>query len=94
MGGEEFALLMPDTPLADAQAACERMRVGLARHDWSGMARGLIVTGSFGVATSEHQGTGADLLRAADTLLYQAKREGRNRVVAEPATIMSAASDV
>ena len=83
MGGEEFALLMPGTSSDAAVAVCDRMRSELALHDWSTIRPGLVVTASIGVGSSVGQPTAADLLRSADILLYQAKREGKNRVVTQ-----------
>jgi diguanylate cyclase (GGDEF)-like protein len=83
MGGEEFALLMPGTSSDAAVAVCDRMRSELALHDWSTIRPGLVVTASIGVSSSVGQPTAADLLRSADILLYQAKREGKNRVVTQ-----------
>ncbi|MDH4159518.1 MAG: GGDEF domain-containing protein, partial [Actinomycetota bacterium] len=81
MGGEEFALLMPGTTTSDAVKVCERMRVDLACHDWEVLHPGLRVTASFGVATSTGLETGAALLRTADERMFDAKRQGKNRVV-------------
>ena len=80
MGGEEFALLMPGTPAAAAVSVCERMRTELETWDWSSIRPGISVTASFGVACSQEHQTVEALLRAADELLYRAKREGKNRV--------------
>jgi diguanylate cyclase (GGDEF)-like protein len=81
MGGEEFALLMPGTSTADAVRVCERMRADLECHDWGSLQDGLRVTASFGVATSTDIHTAAALLRTADERMFDAKRQGKNRVV-------------
>jgi PleD family two-component response regulator len=57
------------------------MRVDLALHDWDALQPGLRVTASFGVATSTGLVTGAALLRTADERMFDAKRQGKNRVV-------------
>ena len=80
-GGEEFALLLRETDAVGAAEVAERVRArieqSLAAHGNQGA-----VTASFGVAAfSEHLGAPDKLVRAADAALYQAKREGRNRVV-------------
>jgi len=84
IGGEEFAFLLPDTPIAGALRVSELIRqrvqaLGLmhAGPDVKGP-----VTVSLGVASSENTdiGTAGDLLRAADKALYRAKNQGRNQV--------------
>ena len=77
-GGEEFAVLLPETGIEDALALAERLRRALeaASHGVAGR-----VTASFGVAGLAPEGTAAELVDAADRALYQAKQQGRNRVV-------------
>ncbi len=87
-GGEEFVVVMPDTDLSFAYMVAERLRQSVADTPFQiGVAPGrLAVTISIGVTTSEGSGDTADaLLRRADQALYRAKREGRNRVVADAA---------
>jgi diguanylate cyclase len=85
-GGEEFALMFPGARLVDAVSAVERIRGVLETKQWtvepSGERVGK-VTASFGVARLSADETAADLLRRADQLLYQAKVQGRNRVIAD-----------
>jgi diguanylate cyclase (GGDEF)-like protein/putative nucleotidyltransferase with HDIG domain len=78
-GGEEFAVLLPETGAAQAVAIAERLRSALSRR----VSRpGVVLTASFGVAAWPHHGTEADrLLHNADRALYAAKRSGRDRVV-------------
>jgi len=81
MGGEEFVIVLPDTPLGAAAEVAERIRrtVGEQLFDYEGHAIGL--TSSFGVCTTISPAEHPDaLLGRADELLYQSKREGRNRV--------------
>ncbi len=89
-GGEEFALLLPQTSAADARQIAERVRIHIAEtpirvSDEPG-ADSLNVTVSIGVAalgTSWERTTGSqltDLLAGADRALYQAKNAGRNHV--------------
>jgi diguanylate cyclase (GGDEF)-like protein/putative nucleotidyltransferase with HDIG domain len=79
VGGEEFALILPDTDDHGAFVIAERLRCEL-RDEFLGDA--VPVTISFGVASyPQHGETAAALLRAADEALYAAKGSGRNRTV-------------
>jgi diguanylate cyclase (GGDEF)-like protein len=82
IGGEEFAILLPETDRLGAARVAERMRrslnsVSIAVSDGDSVR----AASSFGVAELEADQTGDELLRAADTALYRAKDEGKNRVV-------------
>lgn len=80
-GGEELAILLPDSTLEQAIAKAEQIRARLA----SASAGEVPVTASFGVAAMpETCRRAADLLPTADVALYQAKDLGRDRVVAAP----------
>jgi two-component system cell cycle response regulator len=87
-GGEEMALILPETDPRGAHAIAERIRkaVGSATH--RGEQGNLQVTVSIGVATWPGAGEAAEaLLEAADKALYRAKKAGRNRVsAANPAS--------
>ena len=78
-GGEEFLLVLPHTARAEAQGLAERLR----SHVSDTPVAGLPVTASFGVATSPPGESlpALELLERADTALYRAKDEGRNKVV-------------
>lgn len=80
-GGEEFAVLLPETSLPQAAEIAERLRHTIAVTDYSAIAESLQVTISIGVA--EYSGTLhiRQLLSKADEALYKAKQAGRNRVV-------------
>ena len=82
-GGEEFAVIMPNTHLKDGQKFCERLRVAVEKHAIRYNGTKLHVTVSIGVAqfapTSDN--SSADLLEKADNALYLAKKEGRNKVI-------------
>jgi len=83
-GGEEFVVVMPATSLSAAQAVAERLckRIGTEGFAIPGRAEPLTVTTSIGVASTNDPQMEADgLLAQADVALYQAKHEGRNRVV-------------
>lgn len=79
-GGEEFVILLPGLDHADGMALAERVRATINDFDWNAVATGLVVTISAGVTHGSLVGA-RELLRLADTALYDAKRAGRNRVV-------------
>jgi diguanylate cyclase (GGDEF)-like protein len=78
IGGEEFAWLLPRTSLALARHAAERARHSIDTHDFGAIGP---LTISLGITTAADPTSPAELISAADTGLYQAKREGRNRAV-------------
>jgi diguanylate cyclase (GGDEF)-like protein len=82
LGGEEFAILLPDCPLAVARQRAEQMREAIAASRREGdAAADVLVTASFGIAATQDCGYNlTTLLAAADDALYAAKRAGRNRV--------------
>ncbi|MET0288255.1 MAG: diguanylate cyclase [Pseudoxanthomonas sp.] len=79
-GGEEFCLLLTDTPLPQAAHACERLRrLFHGQQGWGGVA-GLHITFSAGlVQLAQGDAVPSDLYQRADRLLYRAKRGGRDR---------------
>lgn len=79
-GGEEFLLVLPDTPHDVAVRSMDRLRAIVARLDWSSFSTGMDVTISAGVATLVPGETPDTLLARADGALYDAKGNGRNRV--------------
>jgi two-component system cell cycle response regulator len=84
IGGEEFVLALPGIDAEEARACCERVRADVENRDWDEIAPALRVTVSVGLATHRSGGGEASvLLSRADTQLYNAKRQGRNRVLAE-----------
>ncbi len=88
-GGEEFAVLLPDTGLEGAVAVAEQIRSLLQRARIRRLDNGRTidqVTVSAGVACHRPGETAEELLERADALLYRAKQAGRNRVVAEEAS--------
>ena len=81
LGGEEFAILLPETGLEGARAGAERLRQSLAGLRIRLSERDEVtVTASFGVAELAEGQSVDSLLRAADGALYQAKELGKNRV--------------
>jgi len=85
-GGEEFGIIMPETPLADARAIAEEIRQSVLNRELvkrsTGESLGKI-TVSVGVSAFRHGETGTALLDRADQCMYVAKRTGRNRTVTD-----------
>jgi two-component system cell cycle response regulator len=87
-GGEEFVILMPETDMAVATIVAERLRRRIAseRFPIQQGAKAIEVTISIGIATLDPgEDNAASILKRADQALYRAKRDGRNRVVADAA---------
>jgi diguanylate cyclase (GGDEF)-like protein len=88
-GGEEFLLLMPGTGKQQALAGAERVRAAIAAHEFhhsEGQPLGKIsISGGIAVFPEDGQNAG-DLIAAADQALYEAKRQGRDRVLAYQGT--------
>lgn len=86
-GGEEFIVIMPDTELEDAQVIAERLLSTIGDQPFR-LEDGteVEITTSLGLATSSADTSSAsELLEQADTALYRAKHEGRNRVAVNDA---------
>lgn len=85
-GGEEFAIILPETKLDGATKLTEQIRSGLEAKKWvvtnGGQQLGTI-TASFGIAQLREGENAADLIGRADAKLYEAKRTGRNRIVSD-----------
>lgn len=77
-GGEEFIILLKETPVAAAMAMAEAVRARIAGTPFEAVGH---VSASFGVATWDHQEDSHTLIKRADVALYAAKSGGRNRVV-------------
>jgi len=90
-GGEEFAVILPNTPAVDAVSIAEHIRrdvEGLAYPHETSKAWG-VVTVSVGVGTvfPERGKSQEDVVRLADTALYTAKKEGKNRVASHDESV-------
>jgi len=83
VGGEEFMILLPQTVLDAAHVVAERLRTAIANTAFeSGRQRLTAVTVSIGVSQSGRDGDTIDaILHVADQRLYEAKHQGRNRVI-------------
>jgi diguanylate cyclase len=79
-GGEEFLLVLPDTPQEKAARILDRLRIIIADLDWSALSPGMRVTVSAGITTLRPDETPEPLLARADRALYEAKAGGRNRI--------------
>lgn len=81
IGGEEFAVFIPDDPKRSAFTLLDEMREAVEKASIQSQGRPLRLTVSIGAATIAKAGTNFDnLVAAADCALYAAKEEGRNRV--------------
>lgn len=85
-GGEEFVVIMPDTDAQIAASVAERLREEIAGKPFTVSGAPVVVTASVGVATllPEHDSAAA-LMKRADAALYEAKGNGRNKVVSRAA---------
>jgi diguanylate cyclase (GGDEF)-like protein len=89
-GGEEFVVILPGATLADASGTAERVRIAVA----AARPGALSMTLSAGVSAAVGSATDlVTLFDAADKALYQAKHEGRNRVIATSHPLLPAAHD-
>jgi diguanylate cyclase (GGDEF)-like protein len=81
VGGDEFAVLLPETDLDGAIAAAEKLRFGLAESS-KGWTQGMPgITVSVGMVHSQYDSPSFDegvIFDEADKCMYQAKRDGRN----------------
>ena len=84
-GGEEFAIILPETGLGEAIRIAERIRQTIEQENIVTHNNiHLRITASFGIASTEEKQS-IDLIEAADQALYHAKKSGRNRLATTPA---------
>ncbi len=81
IGGEEFALILPDCSARQAARVAETLRLTFYRTEHEALAAGHRISASFGIAGFASADTMDAVLLAADRALYRAKDNGRNRVV-------------
>lgn len=81
-GGEEFMVILPDTPLPEAVKTVSRLQRELTKRIFMYNNEKLLITFSAGVALRKSGEDQSSLIKRADEALYKAKREGKNRVVA------------
>ena len=81
LGGEEFAILLPETDAVGAEALAENLRVAIAELAVVVGEHEVHITSSFGVAAFPESHSADELMTAADLALYSAKRHGKDRVV-------------
>ena len=82
-GGEEFGLILPDTPKEGAEKILEILRQDFSQMQHAGKDGLFNVTASIGVAFSGDYLSAGELAESADAALYDAKRSGRNRLVSK-----------
>ena len=85
-GGDEFAIILPETDAADARIAADRILEAFRERPFIGEQRGPVpIAASIGVATFPASGRNAtDLIAAADHALYEVKRNGGHDAAAAP----------
>jgi diguanylate cyclase (GGDEF)-like protein len=86
-GGEEFTALLIETALPEALAVAERLRALVQDNSWQVLAPGLTLTLSIGLVAVRPGEPFERAVARADALLYQAKAQGRNRVLAEAVVV-------
>jgi len=84
VGGEEFAVFLPRADSQHASAVAERIRVAVSNTSLAAAGPAASLSVSVGAVVFEGQTSVETLFQAADALLYEAKRLGRNRVVLRP----------
>ena len=80
-GGEEFIILLPETPLNDAVIAMTRLQRELTKKFFLSGNEKVLITFSAGVTQMQNEDTQASVIKRADTAMYEAKRTGKNKVL-------------
>ena len=88
IGGEEFAVSLPNAAIGDAHAIAERLRQHLLAEPLPTPSRAIPLTVSIGVAQYHTQDSIESLLHRADKAMYRAKESGRNRVESSPLSVV------
>ncbi|MGE5495066.1 MAG: diguanylate cyclase [Burkholderiales bacterium] len=78
-GGDEFILLLPHTGIEEAKTLAERIRSSIQKHKFS---NGVAVSCSFGIASMRENMSLAELIHRADRSMYQAKKKGKDNIIA------------
>jgi diguanylate cyclase (GGDEF)-like protein len=79
-GGEEFVIVLPETPIQGGVTLAENLRTRVASHGFVFQGERIPVTISIGCAMLKDDKAATELIQRADEKLYEAKRNGRNRV--------------
>jgi two-component system, cell cycle response regulator len=87
IGGEEFAVVLPETPYPQALEVARKLRAAIAQPPFTSEGKNIPVTASFGLCGLDRVPTGERrlaerVLKIADAALYRSKHSGRNRVTA------------
>jgi two-component system, cell cycle response regulator len=87
LGGEEFVIVLPETPYASALEVARKLRTAVAESPFAVDKKKVQITASFGLCGIDHVPVGERrlaerILRIADAALYRSKHDGRNRVTA------------
>jgi diguanylate cyclase (GGDEF)-like protein len=80
-GGEEFCVVLPNTPMAGAGLVAERLREHIAQTPYMHEGQAIAITISVGIALQEKSSSFSNLVSLADQRLYLAKKTGRNKIV-------------
>jgi diguanylate cyclase len=86
LGGEEFAVILPQTTLENATRLIDQIRIRLESQQWMNAQTGQqfsSITASFGIVRLGEKDDRETLVNRADTMLYEAKRSGRNCIIVE-----------